>query len=85
MNDEKVRENRLRRAAARQGYAIEKSRARDPRTLGFGLWRVIDPTNNSIVAGWIPWDYSMDLDDVEAWVVASDEERASMGDNEEEI
>ena len=35
-NDEKVRENRLRRMAERQGYKLEKSRIRDPRAIGYG-------------------------------------------------
>ena len=34
--DEKVRENRLRRMAERQGYALRKSRRRDPRALDYG-------------------------------------------------
>lgn len=38
--DEKVRENRLRRMADRQGLRIEKSRRRDPRAIDFGLWTV---------------------------------------------
>jgi hypothetical protein len=35
----KVRENRLRRMADRQGYALRKPRRRDPRALDYGeLW-----------------------------------------------
>jgi hypothetical protein len=34
--NEKVHENRLRRAARRQGYSLHKSRRRDPRALDFG-------------------------------------------------
>ena len=37
-NAEKVRENRLRRAADRQGLVLTKSKRRDPRALDFGLW-----------------------------------------------
>lgn len=66
---EKVRENRLRRAADRQGRQLQKSRARDPRALGFGLWRIVDSRRNRVVAGGQPWDYSLTLDDVEAWLV----------------
>lgn len=44
---EKVRENRLRRMAERQGLALVKSRVRDPRALAIahGKWsiRVADP------------------------------------------
>ena len=34
--DQKVRENRMRRAAERQGFVLEKSRRRDPRAIGYG-------------------------------------------------
>lgn len=37
---EKVRENRIRRAVTRRGYAFTKSRLRDPAAVGFGLIRV---------------------------------------------
>lgn len=33
---QKVRENRLRRAAERQGLSLSKSRTRDPRAVRFG-------------------------------------------------
>lgn len=39
MPDQKVRENRLRRMADRQGYALHKPRRRDQRALDYGeLW-----------------------------------------------
>ena len=34
----KVDEVRIRRKAARQGLRLNKSRKRDPRALGYGLW-----------------------------------------------
>jgi hypothetical protein len=40
-NEEKVRENRLRRMAERQGYKLEKSRRRDPRATDYGLYRLV--------------------------------------------
>src|SRR4051812_43735632 len=48
---EKVRENRLRRMADRQGLALRKSARRDPRAIGFGLYFLIDPNINAVVAG----------------------------------
>jgi hypothetical protein len=39
---EKVRENRIRRAAERQGLALSKSRRRDPRALDYGVYRLRD-------------------------------------------
>ncbi len=65
---EKVRENRLRRAAERQGLALEKSRARDPRALGYGRWRIVDPFMGVVVAGGGRCDYSLTLDEVEAYL-----------------
>jgi hypothetical protein len=38
---EKVRENRLRRMAERQGLALRKSRRRDPRAIDYGGWDVL--------------------------------------------
>ena len=37
-NEEKVRENRIRRAAERQGWKLEKSRRRDPRATDYGTF-----------------------------------------------
>ena len=56
----KVRENRLRRSAARQGLRLVKSRRRDRRALDYGLWQILDDRNR-IVHGsdWIT------LEDVE--------------------
>ncbi len=41
--DEKVRENRLRRMAERQGLALVKSRRRDPRAIDYDCWAIVDP------------------------------------------
>jgi hypothetical protein len=46
--DEKVRENRLRRVAERRGWELSKSRRRDPLALDFGQWTL---TGGSISAG----------------------------------
>lgn len=62
---EKVRENRLRRALARQGYGLTKSRRRDPRAYDFGAFWVVDPDTNSVVAG--DEKVGMTLDEIEAW------------------
>jgi hypothetical protein len=40
-NAEKVRENRLRRMATRQGYEFHKSRRRDPRATDYGTYRLV--------------------------------------------
>jgi hypothetical protein len=40
--EEKVRENRLRRMADRQGLKLLRSRRRDPRALDYGLYWLTD-------------------------------------------
>lgn len=42
-NTLKVRENRARRAAQRQGISVSKNARRDPRALDYGLWFLDDP------------------------------------------
>jgi len=37
-NEEKVRENRLRRVAARRGFVLSKIRRVDPKALDYGKW-----------------------------------------------
>jgi hypothetical protein len=62
---EKVRENRLRRMAQRQGLRLEKSRRRDPRALGFGRYVVIDVASGTAV-GVLGSAQTLTLDEVEA-------------------
>ena len=38
--ENKVRENRLRRAAERQGFMLERSRRRDERATAYGLYAI---------------------------------------------
>jgi hypothetical protein len=66
--EEKVRENRLRRMAERQGYGLMKSRARDPRDITYGGYQLIDIQTS--VAGWGSANrgYALDLDGVEEWL-----------------
>ena len=49
--DEKVRENRVRRALDRQGYRLLKSRARDPLALTYGGYMIVDHEVGGAVAG----------------------------------
>ena len=48
---DKVRENRLRRMADRQGLEIHKSRRRDPRAIDYDRWLILDARTNAVVAG----------------------------------
>ncbi len=60
---EKVRENRSRRAAERQGYQLHKSPRRDPRALDYGLWWI----QNTSTGEWIS-DEGKTLAEVERWL-----------------
>jgi hypothetical protein len=79
MSDQKVQENRVRRAAERQGLALRKSRRRDPRALDYGEYWLM-----SLLAG-VP-ERSHDawtgpfrsLADVEMYLGADDHERAEI-------
>ncbi|GAB3535433.1 hypothetical protein GCM10027403_13050 [Arthrobacter tecti] len=70
MTDEKVRENRLRRAAERQGLRLMKSRVRDPRALLYGTYQLADTRTDSIVLAnhTLQQGYGMGLDDVEQYL-----------------
>ena len=63
---EKVRENRLRRMAERQGLRVIKSRRRDPRALDFGTYGLVDVRTNTLEAGDVNSGYGLTLDQVEA-------------------
>lgn len=61
----KVFENRLRRAAERQGLRLEKSRRRDPNAIDFGRYALIDPTYGGAVHDAAPWGiHALDAEDV---------------------
>jgi len=63
----KVRENRLRRMAARQGLVLEKSPRRDKLALDYGLWRIGRKEGRGIAweKGKRPGTYSATIDEVE--------------------
>jgi hypothetical protein len=46
---DKVRENRLRRMADRQGLELHKSGRRDARALSYGTWWLVDPETGAVV------------------------------------
>ena len=60
----KVRENRLRRIASRQGLRLEKSRQRDPMALNYGKYSLVHgrPGHIDVFIG------QTDLDQVEEWL-----------------
>jgi uncharacterized protein YcfL len=57
---EKVRENRIRRMAGRQGLQLVKSRRRDPRALDYGMYWLVDNSGVEVASG--------DADAIEAWL-----------------
>ena len=61
--DAKVRVNRLRRVAARQGMRISKSRRRDPRALDYGRYW-ISGENRALLTS----EYGVTLDEVEEFL-----------------
>jgi hypothetical protein len=61
---EKVRENRLRRAAERQGLLLKKSRRRDPRAYDYGVYWIVNARLNTLESP----ESGMSLDDVEAFL-----------------
>lgn len=65
---EKVRENRLRKAAGRQGLLLVKSRVRDPRGTYFGMFALVDTLNDR---GRFRGDYTLSLDAVETQLTSA--------------
>ena len=65
MSDEdKIRENRLRRAAQRQSLALTKSRRRDPRATDYGTYYVSDGRSRELLTS----EAGINLDEVEAFL-----------------
>ena len=65
-SDDKVRENRLRRKAERQGLILQKSRLRDPQAVGYGTYRLVDAATNSVEVWGSQSGYGLTLDEIEA-------------------
>lgn len=74
----KVRENRLRRMAARQGLSLLKNPRRDPRALDYGSYMLVDASR--VMVADFGWDHpgfpegASRLDDVEAWLAGPRQE-----------
>lgn len=64
---DKIRENRLRRIAARQGLTLRKSPRRDSHALGYGTYMLADSVTRRVVTmDWnLPGGYGLDLDAIE--------------------
>ncbi len=68
MSNEKVRENKLRRMAERQGLVLVKSRRRDPRSIDYGKYMIADAFTNTVVAGELNTRRALTLDEVEEYL-----------------
>lgn len=64
MTDEKVRENRLRRMAERQGFKLIKSRRRDSRAIDYGKYFLSETTTSALQTS----EHGLDIDEVEAYL-----------------
>lgn len=63
----KTRETRLRRALARDGYQLRKSRSRDRGAFERGGYSIVHKASGRTVAGAIPHPFAFSLDDVAMW------------------
>lgn len=66
---EKVRENRIRRMAERQGLRLEKSRRRDTRAHDYGTYHLVDTATNTLASYGLSSGYGMSLDEIETALV----------------
>jgi hypothetical protein len=70
----KIRENRLRRIADRQGLRLEKSPRRDPRATGYGTFRLVGAVTGKLeLDSGRPGGYGLSLDQVEKWLTGGDD------------
>ena len=68
---DKVRENKARRSATRQGLVLEKSRRRDERASGYGLYGLRMLDNGGMVNPCGTYDiHSWTLDEVEQYLTS---------------
>jgi len=69
---DKVRENRVRRRAARLGLRLMKSRRRDPEAIDYGLYALVDlEVGGCVHAHGVISEFALTLDDVEEWLSTS--------------
>jgi hypothetical protein len=64
MTAEKIREDRLRRAARRQGFQLRKSRTRDPRAYTYGVYYLISVNTDRLGSN----EHGLSLDEVERFL-----------------
>ena len=67
-SSEKVRENKMRRIAKRQGMMLKKSRRRDRRAWDYGSYWLVDADRNALV---FPDEHGASLDDIESYLTSA--------------
>jgi hypothetical protein len=69
MVSEKAREQRARSQARRQGLRLTKSRVRNPESVEYGTFGLIDPMTNGLVVGesWAR-GFGYTLDEIETYL-----------------
>lgn len=67
----KVRENKLRRMADRQGLRLTRARSRDPHAMDFGLYALLDYQSGGSVFPHLAnrWVHTLTLDEVEEYLL----------------
>jgi len=70
-DEEKVRENLVRRMLARQGYQLTRSRRRDPRAWDYGIYIITHILASGADSGRVA-GYFYSLDGAEAWAREGD-------------
>ncbi|HLQ56338.1 MAG TPA: hypothetical protein VK162_18970 [Streptosporangiaceae bacterium] len=71
MTAEKVREDRIRRMLARQGYALTRSNRRDPRAWDYGIYIITHMLASGADSGRVA-GYCESLDEAERWALEGD-------------
>lgn len=85
MAEEKIRENRLRRVADRQGLRVEKSKRRDPFAIGFNTFAVFRKATGDHLAGQPNEGAGLTLDQLEAFLTRSQNEAGGRKEADQEV
>jgi hypothetical protein len=64
---DKARENRARRAAARRGWRLQKTRAVDPLKVGYGRFAIRD-ADGTVISGAVNSDRGLTIEQIEQFL-----------------
>jgi len=73
-NSQAAVERRIRRVAQRRGLSLLIAQKRNPKIDAHGGYMLRDDNTFAIVFGNVGYDFSADLDEIEAWLDEADEE-----------